>query len=63
MMTMTPAPSLNRVTPLISRTSAVMTVPVALITSPSRHPFSRSRNQRDTMPACDIVNAVNTPTA
>ncbi len=63
MMTITPAPSLKRVTPLMSSTSAVMTVPVALMARPSRQPFSRRRNQRDTIPACDMVNAVKTPTA
>jgi hypothetical protein len=46
----------------ITSTTPVARAPDALITMLRRHPGSRSLHQRRTIPSCDSVNAVNTPT-
>ena len=57
------APWVNLVTPMISVTMPVITAPTPLMTAERRHPRSRSRRQCTTMPACERVKLVNTPTA
>ena len=57
------APLVNLETPTTSRTIPVAMAPTALITSDPRQPDSRSVRWCLTMPTCDSVNEVNTPTA
>ncbi len=57
------APLVNLDTTTITITIAVATAPVALIARPTFQCGSRSRQWCTTIPACDRVNPVNTPTA
>ena len=47
--------------PTTSATTAVVSAPSPLIARPARQPGSRRRHQRTSMPACDRVKAMNTP--
>ena len=52
----------------LETTTTTITMPVAiaptvLMTAPCCQPFSRTRRWCLTMPACDSVKLVNTPTA
>ena len=57
------APSANLVTAMTIVTMAVATEPTPLITAERSQPGSRSLRQWTTMPACERVKLVNTPTA
>ncbi len=59
----THAPLVNLVIATMSVTMPVAVAPTALITVPRFHAGSRSLRWWITMPACDSVNDVNTPTA
>ena len=59
----THAPLVNFVVATISVTIAVATAPTALITTPRCQFGSRSFRWWRTMPVCDSVNDMNTPTA
>ena len=54
---------MNFETTTTSSTMSVAHDPTALTTWLRRQPFSRSLRWWTTMPACDRVNPVNTPTA
>ena len=56
------APWVNLVMATITSTTPVTTAPTPLMTMLRRHPWPRSLRHRRTIPACDSVNAVNTPT-
>ena len=57
------APLVNLDTRTMTMTTAVATAPVALIARPTLQWGSRSRQWCTTIPACDRVNPVKTPTA
>ena len=59
----THAPPVNFVIATIRVTMPVATAPTALITMLRFHAGSRSRRWWITIPVCDSVNDVNTPTA
>ena len=59
----THAPLVNLVAATMIRTIRVANDPMPFTTTPRRHPRSRRRRWWTTMPACDSVNDVNTPTA
>jgi hypothetical protein len=46
----------------ITRTTPVVAAPIPLMIALRSHRPSRNRNHRRTIPPCDSVNAVNTPT-
>ena len=57
------APSTNLVMAITIVTMPVATAPRPLMTAERCQPASRSLRQWRTMPACDSVKLVNTPTA
>ena len=57
------APSVNFDPSTMSVTMPVATAPVPLMARLTRHRGSRNRQWCTTMPLCDSVNPVNTPTA
>ena len=59
----TQAPLVNFEIMTTSSTTKVATAPTALMTTPRCQPGSRTLRWCTTMPACDSVNATNTPTA
>ena len=63
MTTMIHAPRVRLEPPVTRSTVAQVTVPRMFSGSPRCQPCSRSRSQRATIPAWDMVKAVNTPTA
>ena len=56
------APRANFVIVTMTRTTPVVPAPIPLMIALRSHRPSRNRIQRRTIPACDSVNAVNTPT-
>ena len=60
--TTTFAPFWNFVAVTITRTTPVVNAPMPLMIALRFHPGPFTRNHRRTMPVCDSVNAVNTPT-
>ncbi len=56
------APWANSTTATITRTTAVVSAPIALSTAERRHPGSLVRSHRRTIPVWLRVNDVNTPT-
>ena len=56
------APCVNFVTVTITSTTPVALAPIALMIMLRCHPGPRSRRQRLTIPLCESVNAVKTPT-
>jgi hypothetical protein len=56
------APPRNLVTATMTSTTPVATAPIPLMMALRRQPGSFVRSHRRTMPDCDNVNAVNTPT-
>ena len=57
------APWVNFVAPMTTVTMPVATAPVPLMIARCRQPGRRSRIQWRTMPDCDSVNEMKTPTA
>ena len=59
------APCGSLVMTMTTDTTAVAVAPTPFITARQRQPLSTSfrRNQWTTMPACEMVKLVNTPTA
>ena len=56
------APSSNLPMPTTIATTPVAKAPSALIAALTSQPRDRRRSQRRTMPVCDSVKAMNTPT-
>ena len=63
MITTRKAPSTNFTDVTTTAITPVSTAPTALIASRYRQPGSRVRSQWRTMPVCEIVKSMNTPTA
>ncbi len=57
------APWVNLVTAMTTATTPVATAPTPLMTSRRRQPARARVHQCRTMPACDRVNEMKTPTA
>ena len=57
------APCANFVTAITTVTIAVAVAPTPLIAIRHRQPLERSRSQCRTMPDCESVNEMKTPTA
>ena len=57
------APSRNFVKASVSMTMPVAAAPIPLTHTRQRHPFSRKRSHRRTIPVWDSVNEMKTPMA